>query len=57
MSLFCIARVVRMRLEQIQKDFMWEGGALEVKPHPIKLVIVCLDKRKRGLGVKESLNS
>ena len=46
-----------MRLEQIQKDFMWEGGALEVKPHLIKLVIVCLDKRKRGLGVKESLNS
>ena len=36
MSLLCIPRVVRLRFEQIQRDFLWGGGALERKPHPIK---------------------
>ena len=29
MSIFQLPRVVRMRLEQIQRDFLWRGGALE----------------------------
>ena len=41
-----------MRLEQIQRDFLWVGGALKQKPHLVRWPIVCLDKRKGGLGVK-----
>ena len=41
-----------MRLEQIQRDFMWGGGAFEQKPHLVRWPIVCVDKRKGGLGVK-----
>ena len=41
-----------MRLEQIQRDFLWGGGALEQKLHLVRWPIVCLDKRKGGLGVK-----
>ncbi|RVX00739.1 putative ribonuclease H protein [Vitis vinifera] len=33
MSLMCIPRVVRLRLEKIQRDFLWGGGALEKRPH------------------------
>ena len=43
-------------MEKIQRDFWWGGGALEKKPHLVKWDIVCLDKRKGGLGVR-SLNS
>ena len=28
MSLFCLLRKVRLRLEKIQRDFLWGGGAL-----------------------------
>ncbi|RVW56377.1 hypothetical protein CK203_101734 [Vitis vinifera] len=32
MSLFVIPRRVAARLEKIQRDFLWGGGALEQKP-------------------------
>ena len=41
-----------LRLEQIQRDFLWGGRALERKPHLVSWSIVCLDKSKGGLGVK-----
>ncbi|KAJ9686044.1 hypothetical protein PVL29_015095 [Vitis rotundifolia] len=52
MSIFHLPRVVRMRLEKIQRDFLWGGGVLEQKPHLVRWSIVCLDKSKGGLGVK-----
>ena len=52
LSLLHIPRVVRLRLEKIQKDFLWGGGALERKPHLVKWVTICSDKRKGGLGVR-----
>ena len=33
MSLFHMPRCVSLRLERIQRDFLWGGGALERKPH------------------------
>ena len=41
-----------MRLEKIQRDFLWGGGALEQKLHLVRWPIVCVNKRKGGLGVK-----
>ncbi|RVW25030.1 putative ribonuclease H protein [Vitis vinifera] len=52
MSILHLPRVVRMRLERIQRDFLWRGRALERKPHLVRWSTVCLDKSKRGLGVK-----
>ena len=46
MSLLCMPRVVRLRLEKIQRDFLWVEGKLEKKPHLVKWLIVCSDKRK-----------
>ncbi|RVW44252.1 putative ribonuclease H protein [Vitis vinifera] len=45
-------RVVRLRLEQIQRDFLWSGGALERKTHFVKWAVVCSYKSKGGLGVR-----
>ena len=46
-------RVVRLRLEKIQRDFLWGGVKLEKKPpHLVKWLIVCSDKRKGDLGVR-----
>ena len=35
-----------------ERDFLWGGGALERKPHLVDWSIVCSDKRKGGLGVR-----
>ena len=51
-SLLCIPRVVRLRLEQIQRIFSWGGGAMERKLHLVKWATVYSDKRKGGLGVR-----
>ncbi|RVW49339.1 LINE-1 reverse transcriptase-like [Vitis vinifera] len=45
-------RKVRMRLEKIQRDFLWGGGALEQRPHLVRWNLVCLEKKKGGLGVR-----
>ena len=50
MSLMRMLRVVRLRLEQIQRDFLWDVEALEKKLHLVKWAIVCSDKKKRWFG-------
>ena len=52
MSMLWLPRVVRLRLEKIQRDFLWGRGGLEKKPHLVKWSIVCLDKKRGGLGVR-----
>ncbi|RVW28347.1 putative ribonuclease H protein [Vitis vinifera] len=51
-------RFVRLRLEKIQRDFLWGGETLDSKPHLVKWDTVCFDRRKGGLGVRRlhSLN-
>ena len=39
-------------MEKIQKDFLWGCGALVQKPNLIRWNMVCLEKRKGGLGVR-----
>ncbi|KAJ9701497.1 hypothetical protein PVL29_006726 [Vitis rotundifolia] len=58
MSLLRMPRAVRLRLEKIQRDFLWGGGALENKPHLVKWAVVCSHKKKGGLGIRNfsSLN-
>ena len=43
---------VRLRLEKIQRDFLWGRGTLEKKPHLVGWLVVCLDKRKGVLGIR-----
>ena len=45
-------RKVRLRLEQVQRDFLWGSEALKRKPHLVRWGLVCLEKSNRGLGVK-----
>ena len=46
MSLFYMPRSVSLRLELIQRDFLWGGGALERKPHlVIGLLFVQINER------------
>ena len=52
MSLLCLPSSVRWRIEKIQRDFLWGGGNLERKPHLVRWELVCLNKKKGGLGVK-----
>ncbi|RVX00840.1 putative ribonuclease H protein [Vitis vinifera] len=51
MSLFLLPRKVRMRLEKIQRDFLWGGGALDQRPHLLGGIWFA-GKKKGGLGVR-----
>ncbi|RVX09132.1 hypothetical protein CK203_013752 [Vitis vinifera] len=42
---------VCVRLENIQRDFLWGGGALKKKPHLVNWSAVCIDMRQGGLGI------
>ena len=46
MTLFRLPRIVKKRLERIQRDFLWGRGALEKKPHLVNWSTVCLAKKK-----------
>ena len=52
MFLFVIPIKVRMKLENIQRDFLWEGGTLENKPHFVRCSTICTDKRNESLGIR-----
>ncbi|RVW56027.1 putative ribonuclease H protein [Vitis vinifera] len=52
MSLLRMPRVVKLRLEKIQRDFLWGGGALEKRPHLAKWAVVCTHKKMGGLGIR-----
>lgn len=45
------SRLVRLRLEKIQRDFFQGGRSLERKCHLVSLGIVCTIKHRAGLGV------
>ena len=52
MFLFVIPKRVTIRLEKIQRDFLWGGGDLVKKPHLVKWSIVCMEKQKWDLGFR-----
>ena len=52
MSLFVIPKKVRVRLEKIQRDFLWGGGVSQSKSHLVNWSIVCMEKKDGGLGIR-----
>ena len=52
MSLFVIPQKMCTRLEKIQRDFLWGGGALEKKTHLVNWSAVCADMRQGDLGIR-----
>lgn len=56
--IYSMPRKVRLRIEKIQRDFLQGEGALEKKIHLVKWLIVCREKNKGGIGIKNlsSLN-
>ena len=52
LSLFRVPKVVCERLKRIQREFLWGGGNLEKKPHLVNWKIICIEKKKGGLGVR-----
>ena len=56
MSLFHLPKGVKVRLEEIQRDFLWGGGNLERKIHLINWGTICLSKENGGLGIRSFSN-
>ena len=56
LSLFWLPKGVKLRLDKIQRDFLWGGGSLERKFHLINWDSVCQSKEKGGLGIRNLSN-
>ena len=58
MSLFIIPHQVSLRLEKIQRGFLWGGGVSQSRPHLVNWSIVCMEKKDGGLDIRNlsSLN-
>ncbi|RVX03319.1 putative ribonuclease H protein [Vitis vinifera] len=52
MSLFVIPRKVRLRLEKIQREFLWGDMEERRKIHLVRWEVICKDKRHGGLGLR-----
>ena len=52
MSLFRLPSRVKLRLEKIQRDFLWGGGNLERRLPLVNWETICLSKEKGGLGIR-----
>nr|CAN71342.1 hypothetical protein VITISV_002439 [Vitis vinifera] len=52
MSLFVIRRKVRLRLEKIQREFLWGDMDERKKIHLVRWAVICKDKRHGGLGLR-----
>ena len=52
MSLLVIPKMLALRLEKIQQNFLWGGGALEKRHHLEKWSSMCKDKKLGGLHIK-----
>ena len=48
MSLFIIPHKVSLRLEKIQRDFLWGGGVSQSKLHLVNWSIVGMEKNDGG---------
>ena len=48
---FRLPKGVKLRLEKIQRDFLWGGGSLEMKLHLVNWDTIFLSKEKGGLGI------
>ena len=52
MSLFVIPRKVRLRLEKIQREFLWGDMEERRKIHLVRWAVICKDKRHGELGLR-----
>ncbi|RVW82606.1 putative ribonuclease H protein [Vitis vinifera] len=50
--LFVIPRKVRLRLEKIQREFLWGDLEERRKIHLVRWTVICKDKRHGGLGLR-----
>ena len=53
MSLFRLPKGIKVRLEKIQRDFLWGGGSLERKLHLVNWKSFSVSKDSGGLGIKD----
>ena len=51
MSLFVIPNKVSTRLEKIQRNFLWRGGAFEKRSHLVNWNLMHLGKKDEGLKI------
>ena len=52
LSLFRAPLKVCVRLERIQRQFLWGGSDLEKKVSLVSWATVCTEKKKGGIGIK-----
>ena len=53
LSLFKIPALVAVKIERLQRDFLWSGVGEGKRNHLVSWDVVCKSKAKRGLGFEK----
>jgi hypothetical protein len=57
MSMYLFPKTVVADLDRQRRTFFWQGGSTKRKYHLIKWEIICKNKNKGGLGIKDIRNT
>ena len=53
MSMYLLPKTTSEALDKHRRRFLWQGNSLKKKYHLVKWNIVCKNKKKGGLGIKD----
>ena len=53
MSMYLLPKTTSKALDKHRRRFLWQGNSLKKKYHLVKWNIVCKNKKKGGLGIKD----
>jgi hypothetical protein len=53
MSIYLLPKTVIHELDKVRRTFFWQGGHTKRKYHLVRWTIICKNKKKGGLGIKD----
>jgi len=53
MSIYLLPKTIVESLDKQRRTFFWQGGGTKRKYHLVRWGVICLSKKKGGLGVKD----
>jgi hypothetical protein len=53
MSIYLLPKTVIHELDKVRRIFFWQGGNTKRKYHSVRWTIICKNKKKGGLGIKD----
>jgi len=53
MPMYLLPQTITQQLDKQRRTFFWQGGGTKRKYHLVKWEVICKNKKKGGIGVKD----